>query len=113
MRFDFDRVMKLTKMCRVLLFLQSSTPYIAKEMRDVGEVPVHNLESLRSLIIDVGMFFDLVNDVEKPFEIPLFKRNYTFIPFVLEVLCLFRHVVIRGQNVLFESNSDIFRRRKV
>jgi len=39
-------------------------------MRDVEEVLVHNLESLRNLIIDVGMFIDLVNVVKKTFEIP-------------------------------------------
>ena len=48
-------------------FFKFSAPYIKKDMRDVGEVPVHNLESLRSLIIDVGMFLNLVNVVEKTF----------------------------------------------
>jgi len=54
-------------------------PYIEKEMRDVGEMQTHKLESLRSLIIDVGMFLDLVNVVKKTFEIPLLKKELYFI----------------------------------
>jgi len=38
----------------------SSAPYIEANMRDVGDVSEHYFESLRSLIIDVGMFLDLL-----------------------------------------------------
>jgi len=55
--------------------LKSSTPYIVKDMRDVGEVPYHDLEFLRSLIIGIGMFFDLVNVIEKTFKIPLLQKK--------------------------------------
>lgn len=48
----------------------SSAPYTVKDMRVVGEVPSHDLKSLRSLI-NIGMFLDLVNAAEKTFEIPL------------------------------------------
>jgi len=50
-------------------------PYIEKEMRDVGEMQTNKLESLRNLIIDVGMFLDLVNVVKKTFEIHLLKKE--------------------------------------
>jgi len=36
-------------------------------------VSSHNLKSLRSLITDVVMFFDLVNVVEKTFESPFLQ----------------------------------------
>jgi hypothetical protein len=51
-------------------------------MKDIGEVSVHNLETLRSLIIDIGMFLDLDNVVEKTFEIPLFQMEL-FVSFLL------------------------------
>ena len=41
-----------------------AAPYIEIEMRDVKEVPTHKTESLRSLIMNVGIFLDLVNYVE-------------------------------------------------
>jgi len=95
----------------VLNFLKSSTLYIFKNLRDVGEVSSHNLESIRSVIIDVGIFLDLVNVIESLFEIPLLQMELPcFIPIVLEVLCLFRHVDRRGQNVLSDFDSDFFRK---
>jgi len=53
----------------------SSIPYIVKDIRDIGEVPTYIIESLRSLIKDVGMFIDLVNVVENTFEIPLIQME--------------------------------------
>jgi len=56
-------------------FFKFSAPYIKKDMRDVGEVPTQNLESFRSLIIDVEMFLDLFNVIEKIFEIVLLQKE--------------------------------------
>jgi len=56
-------------------FLKSLAPYIGKEFRDVGGVSAHKTEYLRRLIMNVEMFLDLVNVVEKTFEIPLMKNK--------------------------------------
>jgi len=58
----------------LVYFIKFSAPYIKNDIRDVGEVPTYNLESLRNLIIDVGMFLVLVNVVEKTFEILLLQK---------------------------------------
>ena len=58
-------------MCRASLFFKSLAHYIRRDMRDIGEVPSHKLEFLRSLTIDVEMFPYLVHDFEKKFVIPL------------------------------------------
>jgi len=47
-------------------------------------VPTHYFESLRSLIIDVGMFFDFLNVVKKTFEIPLLQKEL-FVSFQLSL----------------------------
>jgi hypothetical protein len=95
-------------------FFRSSAPYTVKDMRVVGEVPSHDLKSLRSLIINIGMFLDLVNAAEKTFEIPLLQKelsiSFHFISFVFEVICLFLHVVRRRQSVISQCDSDIFKR---
>jgi len=44
-----------------------------KDIRDVGDFPAHKLESLRSLIKDVGMLHDMVNVVEQTFKIHLLQ----------------------------------------
>jgi hypothetical protein len=52
---------------------------------------MHNLESFRSLIIDVRMFLDLVNVVEKTFEILLLQKEL-FVSFQLSLkffVCFF------------------------
>jgi len=41
-------------------------------------VSAHQFESLRSLIINVGMFIDLVNVVERSFEILLLQKELSF-----------------------------------
>jgi len=38
-------------------------------------VPIHSFESLRSLIIDVRMFLDMVNVIEMSFEVPLLQKE--------------------------------------
>ena len=64
-----------------------------KDVRGVGEVSVHNLESLRSLIIYVGMFLDLVNVIENRFEIPLLQKELS-VKFCLSLnFCLYLHVI--------------------
>jgi hypothetical protein len=85
------------KNCRVLFISSSSAPYIGKEIRDVGEVPTHKLESLRSLILpthkleslrslilNVEMFLDLINVVGKTFKIPFLQKDILSFQFSLK-----------------------------
>jgi hypothetical protein len=61
----------LVKTAKSLSFFKSSTSYTVKDIRDVGDVPTHKLESLRSLIKNIGMLLDMVNVVEETFKIHL------------------------------------------
>jgi len=69
------------KNCKVLFlfffFFMSSAPCIARKLKDVGEVLARKFESLRSLIIDVWMFLNLDNIVERSFEIPLLQMEFS------------------------------------
>jgi len=55
-----------------------------KNIRDVGDVPAHKLESLRSLIKDVAMLHDMVNVVEETFEIHLLQLELS-VSFILSL----------------------------
>jgi len=74
MLFDFDKVRELSKYSESNFF-KCSTPYIERNLRDVGEVSSHYFESLRSLVIDVGVFLDMVIVIERSFEIPLLQKE--------------------------------------
>ncbi|AET02080.1 short-chain dehydrogenase/reductase [Medicago truncatula] len=52
--------------------MESSTPCMEENQRDIGEVSTHKFKSLRSFQ-DVGMLLDLVNAIERSFEIPLLQ----------------------------------------
>lgn len=83
-----------------------------KDIGGVGEVPSRVLGSLRSLIIDIRMFLDLVNVVEKIFEISLLQNELS-ISFHLSLKffvcsCTWSE---EKKSALSQSDSDIFRRR--
>jgi len=78
-------------------FLKSSALYIEENLKDNGEMASHYFESLRNLIIDVGMCLDLVNVVEKIFEIHLLQKKL-FVSFQL-FLKFFVCLIIRRQSV--------------
>jgi len=56
-------------------------------------------------------FMDLILPI--PLNIIASKGTFRFISIVFEILCLFLHVVRRRQNVLFEFESDFFRKRQI
>jgi len=99
-------------------FFRSLPPYKVKDMRDVGEVPSHDLKSLRSLIIDFGVFLDLVNVVEKPFKIglnmflvPIKLRPSKFSPYLILIATkLRRSQFYRTKNIFNPLNFLCFNR---
>jgi len=65
----------VVKICSLIYVVKSSTPCIGRNLREPVEVPIHSFESLRSLIIDVRMFLDMVNVIEMSFEVPLLQKE--------------------------------------
>ena len=72
--FLFDRVTTLLIVKDLLSLFKSSPPYMERQKRVIN-TRASTCESWISLIIDFGMLLDMVNIVEKTFELPLLQEE--------------------------------------